>query len=360
MKKILFSLGVAGAVSSAAAAPMDAFLSANPSSKPGEVQLEAAYDLVNRRVDVFNVRNSDSSFAGTNVGDYHGAHLRGGWAISPRIWVDGGFWERRIDYRSDLAKIHSWQLAAQYKLVEGAGYQPSIALRLGAWGNYADELKKSSSTTMQGVTLNSVSASKPKDNQYQLDLIGSSKVLDNLELSMFAGVGHSKVSLDSVQGSTTLNGCNYNLAFGPTEVVGTLAPPCSAGAVIDRFTVPNSLFGIDVNRETQYSARYYHGGLMLKWTLDDWQLRAGFEHQSFNRNHVDDIIRSRGGATYKSNNILIGDISYKLFDNTAIFLRGQYMTNQFVGEIPFAYNTLTASRFNKHYGFISTGLVMTF
>jgi hypothetical protein len=36
------------------------------------------------------------------------------------------------------------------------------------------------------------------------------------------------------------------------------------------------------------------------------------------------------------------------------------MTNQFVGEIPFAYNTLTANRFGKACRFLSASVLVTF
>lgn len=356
---MLFACGT-GIISCAFAAPLDAFLSANQSSTPGEVQIEASYDIVNSTVDVFGIRDNDANFSGTNIGDYHGGHVRAGVAVTPSFWLDGAFWQRRIDYRSDAAKINTWQLAGQYKLMEGAGYHPSIALRVGAWGNYADELKKSSATTFNGTTLNSVTVSDPKDVQYQLDLIGTSKILESTELTLFAGVGTSRTTLSSVSGTMTQNGCDYKLAFDPTEVVGTLAQPCNGSVIVDRFTIPNSALGVDINNESQYSANYYHGGLNLKWTKADWQLRGGYQYQYIKRSHIDDIIKSRGGTPYQSNHILMGEIAYKPLDNIAIFMRGQYMSNQFTGEIPFAYNTLTASRFDKRYGIVSTGLVVTF
>lgn len=357
MKKHIFLLGLccAGFLSPAVAAPLDAFLSANQSSTPGEVQIEAAYDLVNSTVDFLKMRENDANYSGTNAGDYHGAHVRAGVAITPRLWLDGALWERQIDYRSDLAKINTWQLAAQYKLLEGSGYQPSMALRLGAWGNYADELKKSSPTTVRGKTLNSVNVLNPKDLQYQLDLIGTSKIADNTELSVFAGAGVSRVTVGSVNATTSLDGCNYNLALGPTNVVGS----CTSDAG-DHFTMPNNVYGININKEAQYNARYLQGGLMLKWQKDDWQVRGGYLYQTLSRNQIDDTIKSRGGIRSQSNHILMGEIMYKMLRNTAIFVRGQYMTNQFTGEIPFAYNTLTASRFDKQYGILSTGLVVIF
>lgn len=361
MKKSLYLLGLccAGTLSPAFAAPMDAFLSANQSNVVGAVELEAAYDLVNSTVDVFNIRNKDAIYAGTNVGDYHGGHLRAGIALTPRIWLDGSLWERQLDYRSDVVKIRTWQLAAQYKLMDGVGYRPAIALRAGAWGNYSDELKKTSPTSVRGQTLDTVTVDSPKDNQFQLDLIGTSTIFANTELSMFVGVGTSKVSVGDVKATSTIGGCGYNLALGATDVVATLANPCG-NLVTSTITAPNSAYGIDINNEAQYRANFAHGGLMLNWKKDDWQLRGGYQYQYLKRKQIDDTISARGGSSYQSNHALIGEVKYQVIKEAAIFLRGQYMTNQFVGEIPFAYNTLTASRFDKRYGFLSAGVLVTF
>lgn len=361
MKKSMYLLGLccAGALSPAFAAPMDAFLSANQSNVVGAVELEAAYDLVNSTVDVFKIRDKDASYAGTNVGDYHGAHLRAGVALTPRIWLDGSLWERQLDYRSDVVKIRTWQLAAQYKLVDGVGYRPGIALRAGAWGNYSNALTKTSPTSVRGQTLDTVTVGSPKDNQFQLDLIGTSTIFANTELSMFVGAGTSKVSVGDVSASATIGGCGYNLALGATEVIATLARPCKS-LVTSTITVPNSVYGIDIDSEAQYRANFAHGGLMLNWKKNDWQVRGGYQYQYLKRKLIDDTISNRGGSSYQSNHILIGEVKYQIIKEAAILLRGQYMTNQFVGEIPFAYNTLTASRFGKRYGFLSAGVLVTF
>jgi hypothetical protein len=337
------------------AAPLDAFLTANQSNVPGTVELEAAYDLVNSTVDVFNIRDKDAIYAGTNVGDYRGGHLRAGIAITPRIWIDGGFWQRKLDYRNDVADIKSWQLAAQYKLVDGIGYQPAIALRAGAWGNYSNELKKTSPTSVAGRTLDGITVDSPKDNQYQLDLIGTSTLSAHTELSMFVGAGTGKVTLNGV--AANIAGCNYNLNFSPSVIEGTLAAPCNGA---DKISYPNSAAGIDINNEAQYRANFLNAGLMLNWKKDDWQLRGGYQYQHLKRKQIDDIISSRGVSSYQSNHTLVGEVKYQVIKEAAVFLRGQYMTNQFVGDIPFAYNTLTASRFGKAYGFVSAGVLVTF
>ncbi len=338
---------------------MDAFLSANKATVTGTGYVEGAYDVVNSSVDIFNIRDNDADFAGSNVGDYQGAHVRAAIAISPRLWLDGSFWERRIDYRDDVVKISSWQLAAQYKLIEGVDYKPSVALRFGTWGNYSNELKKTSTSTVRGQTLNSVSVDSPKDRQYQLDLIATSNIFKRTALSMFVGAGVSRVKVGDISATSTIGGCPYNLALGPNNVVATLAQRCN-DLVESRIVVPNSTYGADVNGEAQYRANYLHGGFNLDWQGDNWQAKGGYQYQYIKRDRIDGTIESRGARSYQSNHMLLGEVRYKIVSQAAIFIRGQYMTNQFVGEIPFAYNTLTASRFGNRYGILSTGLIVTF
>lgn len=347
-------------LSAAQAAPLDALLSANKGTVPGKVEIEAGYDVVNRTVDVFKVRNRDDDFAGTNVGDYHGAHLRGGVAVTPTLWIDGGVWQRTLDYRNDKAKLNSWQVAAQYKFLDGNAMVPTMAARVGAWGNYADRLDKTTPTTLSGVTLNSVRVTDPSDRQFQADVIASWPVLKQGEVSAFIGGGASRVKLGSVAGTTTQNGCNYDLAFGRTEVVGTLAQFCNAGVVVDRFTATNSSLGINVYNEAEYHARYMHAGLSGKWLTGNWQFRAGYEYQRLKRDEVDDIISQRGGKPVDNNHTFVGEVMYRVTDNVSLFGRGQLMASQFTGEIPFAYNSLTANRFDKKYGFVTAGVVVAF
>jgi hypothetical protein len=347
-------------ISAAQAAPLDALLSANKAAAPGKVEIEAGYDVVNSKVDIFNVRNRDNDFAGTNIGDYHGAHARAGVAITPKLWLDGGLWQRRLEYRNDEAKLNSWQVAAQYKFLEGQALVPTLAARVGAWGNNADSLNKTSPTTVSGVTLNSVTVNNPSDRQFQADLIASWPVLRQGEVSTFIGGGTSRVQLDSVTGNATQNGCNYNLAFGRNELTGTLAQFCNAGVVVDRFTMSNSAVGINVYDEAEYRARFMHAGLSGKWLTGNWQFRAGYDYQRVNRSGVDDIISQRGGKPIDNNHTFIGEIMYRVSDHVSLFGRGQMMVRQFTGEIPFAYNTLTASRFDKKYGFVTAGVVLSF
>ena len=58
--------------------------------------------------------------------------------------------------------------------------------------------------------------------------------------------------------------------------------------------------------------------------------------------------------------MLVADVSYNVYKNAIVFMRGQFMTNQFNGEMPLAYNSLTADKYNQRYGVVSTGLMLVF
>lgn len=357
MKKIIYSLAFLASCTqwlpSAGAAPLDGLLTANQESIPGKGQLEASYDVANDTVDIFKIRTKDSK---ASVGDYHGGHVRGGIAITPRIWIDGAFWQRNIDSRSFQAKVHAWQVAGQYKLLDGAGYIPNVAVRLGAWGNYADEFRREKNVQVNNVTLKTTGVTDPKDEQYQVDLIGTWPLSKGTEVTSFMSAGTSRIAVGSAYATTTIDGCLYTLTFGPTHVVGV----CDTPAMSTRFSTPNSVYGVDVNQEVTYRAKYYQAGLTAKWSNENWQLRTGYQYQSIRRDHVDTIIESRGGTAYRKNHVLMADVTYQLFRNAAIFLRGEYMSNQFNGVIPMAYNSFTANRFDQRYGVVSSGLLVRF
>lgn len=332
---------------------MDAFLTSNRPVVAGQGEFEAAYDVLNGSMDVFDVRKND------RVGDYHGVHVHAGIAVTPRLWVDGGYWQRKIDYRGDMPTVNSWKVGTQYRVWGEDSKKLSFAIRGSLWGNYADDLTKSTSTSLQGIRFDTVSVNSPKDIQYQFDLIGTWPAGKDVELTMFVGGGKSKVTVGAVSATTRRDGCDYNLSFGRNEVVGTLAQPCGNGA-IERFSIPNDQFGVHVNREAEYDATYLQAGISAKWKINKWHLRAGYHYQDIRRDHIDEIIASRRGITYETNHILLGEVAYRVARNALIMLRGQYMENQFTGEIPFAYNSVTARRFGQHYGFISTGLIVDF
>lgn len=342
------------------AAPLDGLLTAYPEQFSSNGHVEVAYDAMNETLDVLNIRDDDPRLSGTNIGDYQGYHLRAGWSLMPSLWMDAGLWQRKIDYRDDQVAIDSWQVAGQYRVMESSGLLPALALRLSAWGNHSDEIAKSTPTAVAGVTLDSITIHSPEDQQIQLDLIGSWKTAKGHEFTLLGSVGSSRVSVGSITATDTQGGCLYDLVFGQTELTGTLASPCSADVVVNSFTIPYDTLGINVPRETEYDARFVQLGLIYSWIGDQFMLRSGYTYQSFQRDYIDDTISARGGTAYETNHALTVELSMRIARRASMFVRGSAMSNQLMGEIPFAYNTVTARSYNNKYGIVSAGLMVGF
>lgn len=341
----------------AVAAPLDAFLAADTQLAPWQSQAEIAYDAVNDGIDFLKIRANDPVYGGSNVGDYSGFHLRGVYQFPQRLSLHGDWWQRQIKYRADKQDMHSWVLAVQYRLFEGDKWSKSnYALRLSAWGNGASALTKSSPTSVLGQTLDAVTVNDPKDRQWQLDLLGSWRLSDQNDVSAFIGTGRSRISVGDVTAtSTDSGGCLYNLSFAGGLAIADLAKPCG-NLLSARFTTP----GPDFGKEIAYHARYVQAGGMWQWHNPVWRLSGGYQYQSLQRDNVDDLIASRGGEAYRTNHVLVGEVARKVGQSSAVFLRGQLMSNQFVGEIPFAYNSLSASKFGNRYGLASVGFMHSF
>ncbi|MEY4754376.1 MAG: hypothetical protein RJA44_2051 [Pseudomonadota bacterium] len=355
-----------GGVAAVQAAPLDALLDAEGPLSPAlladgapHLQLELAGDLANSTVDVLHLRSSDPAYAGTKIGNYHGSHLRAalGWQ---RLTLQGSLWQRRLQDRSDLYRLDTWQLATQWRLTAAPQADDgALALRASVWGNRADQLVRNTSTRLTNSSIDTqvrdVLLQAPRDRQTQLDLIGSQRHGAHL-WSGFAGLGRSRITNQGVSGHSSIGSCPYLLDFGPTDLVATPTGSCAGGVIIE---VPNALLPYAALPETNYSASYLHAGASYGWQSGDWGLRLGYEFQRWQR-PIDDLIRQRGGVAYTDNHILIGEGRHALGAGLSLLLRGQLMRNQFVGELPLAYNSISASRFGKKYGLVSFGLQAEF
>lgn len=334
----------------AAAAPLDALLSVDPAHGADRGFVEGGFDFVNGAVDILRLR--DEADAQRGLGDYSGGHLRlGGW-VTPRVWLDGALWRRSISYGPDKPRIDSHQLAAQYLLTHPASVadgRPSFALRLGYWGDRSSLLRKSTPSsliTSEGTfTVDEVSVDNARDRQLQVDLIGSWTLSPALTMNAFVGVGRSKVSIGGVsvrRGSLT----------------GTNAGGCSDTVRLAGFELQDL---IQVDGEACYRATFLQLGANLRWKASErWTMVGGYSLQRLSRDRVDDIVESRGNDSYTLAHTLIGQVNYRLTPGVQVFGRGQLMSSPFLGEIPFLYNSITASRFGKAYGIATVGLVVEF
>lgn len=316
-------------------------------------QIEVSYDLANRSVDFLNLRPKRADGTDGPPGDYSGAHIRLGMALSPHWWVDGALWKRRIDYVSTAADITSWQVAGQWKAIDGGDSGVSMALRLGLWGDEAPLLRKTSNVTVQGTKFTSAQATNPRDRQLQLDLVGEMPIGHDVTLAAFVGVGKSKLDFDKVTATTKAkNGCEFQVEFTATHVIET----CEMDGATTRISVPNEVYGIDVNREARYTSNYGSIGVNLSWRPGPFRIRVGVQHMALDRDGVDEIVARRGGRAYKSTTVGVAETGYAVSAAMLAFVRAQIMERQFVGEIPMTYNTLTASQHRRRYGILSLGV----
>ena len=363
-------------VQSAQSAPLDTLVSARHSTEPWHGELEIGLDVVNDTVDVFDIRGEHQDFSGTNVGDYSGGHLLGGISLTDKLWVEGSLWDRELDYRTDSFSIQSWNLSAQYQISRMLGVLvPDLTMRATVWGNYADKLIRNSSTTIFGRTVDKIEVAKPKDTQWQIDLIGSWDVGSSMELTLFSGMGKGSSDFDSLLVSGQ---ASEVFDFGPGVVIDRLQG--SDGTVLVEngefndlelsvnnaedaiqvagFSVADNVYGIDSGLGISHETSYVQWGGGLLWYNRSWRVRAGYKFMYVDRGIYDDLVVKINPLSNveKGNHFFVGDISYRIGNQTAVFLRGQVMSNQFLGEIPFSYTPFTSHRFDEKYGYLTAGI----
>lgn len=358
----------------AAAAPLDALLTALPlqvgaagAVVAGErlrLDLEVDRDIANDRVDVLNLRGR-SDYAGTEVGDYYGRHGRLG--VRWGDWL-GEFtaWQRQLQDRTDVHHLHSWQAAVQYHFAaasdraEDSPGRIHWALRGSAWGDSAARLSRRSGAALNvdglSARFSELRIRRAEDRQLQLDLIAS-RAAWGWVWSGFVGAGAGRVRNDGVSASADIAGCPYQLDFGAERLVAVPDRSCSDAPIL---SVPNAVLPYDAQAETTYRARWVQWGGSSRFRLGEWTAALGYQYQRWNRGAIDTLLASRGSAVYRDGHTLLGEVGWEPARGAQLLLRGQYMHRQWLGELPLAYNTLTATRYKHHYGLVSAAVKLAY
>lgn len=356
------------------AAPLDEFLSVQQETRPFHGEVETGWDGMNKNLDAFGVRKTPSS-GGSSVGDYSGYHVHGGMAWAERIWTDVTYNDHSVKTPYDNANNKMVQGGIQVKLLDNNDKIPAIALRFSGWGDSSGQIVKGSPTAIFGsdITTDSMVLQDPKDQQFQGDIIASWSVSKTTSVSLFVGMGTSKVTVGDVYAS--MGGCNYKLTRGlvPNEVNGGMNTTINGQAVnpadpncgVTSFSIPLSSYSLPELPEgmyISYSAKYYQVGGNVQWQDDSWRLRLGYRLQKWDRGPLDDSIATMSvdKTVYDTNQSITGEVGYKLHPNVAAYTRAQYMTNQFLGEVPYSYNLFSSHKFSQPYGFMSFGVVAGF
>jgi len=337
------------------AAPLDAYLSPHQANDFSYGRISLTVDQVNKSLDIFGIREQDTEFSGTTVGNYHGYSGHLDFRFTRNLSVTGLVWQRELDLGNEKLQINTWKLAGQWHMLTQKKARPALAVAYSYWWNNAATIERSSATSLLNVDVDNIAITNVKDKQHQLDVIGTWMMRAHWALSLYGGVGRSEVSFDKF--FVNYDGCSY-LLTSPSRQAVTLQLAQSATSECQVLTVKRtdtrSLFpgpGLGI----QYHSFYQQLGSSIRWKNNNWALHAGLR-AVFIDSEVDSLVISSGKKSYTSNVIGLAQVTRKLYKTTALFVRGQYYHRRWLGEIPLTYNVLTAHRFNKAYGLMSLGI----
>ena len=357
-RAVLAAAAVAAAANlPAAAAPLDALLTATPERLAPRATLELGTDRLGRQLDFSRPDASNPETSTTTAGDYRGSHLAGALRVADGLWLSGSLWQRRLSDDVDSYRYRSRQVSALYRFAEAGGLLPALALRVSAWDNRASITQTTTPVRVPGAILTSVTVREPADRQDQIDLIGTWTLSPNVELSGQLGAGRMRLAYGSLAAATRRNNCDYRLTFTGNDIFGELAKPCNAvGGVITQFFDSSGDYGVDVAREIAWSGRFLQAGIGARWLRGDWTFSGGYLIHRVERKDVDDILDRRGSPVHKQNHGVTAEAAYRLQQNLSVFGRAQINSNLFLNDLPVTYNSSTSTRFGSRFSMISVGL----
>ena len=316
----------------AAAAPLDALLSARPERLANTAYLELAFDRVRftlEPVDPAGAVGGNTANTQPRDGGLRAVQLAGAWRASERWWLMGGLWQRDIHNGVDNFRYQSGLLAGQYRLSDGSAARadtsparvdklwttaPALALRLSAWGNRAAITESTTPVRVPGAVLDSVTVTRPADQQLQADLIATWALSPTLDVSAALGAGASRLSYGALTATTTRNGCPYQLSFNGNDIFGTLARPCNGdgGGVIRQFYDRSGDYGVDVANEIAWHGHFVQAGINAAWRHGPWALRGGYLLHAVQRTAVDAILAQRGAPVHRYNHVIALESAYQI------------------------------------------------
>lgn len=325
------------------AAPRDALLDVVDDPRAGlQWQVEAGSDFTQTLFDAVGVNRQ--------AGHLSAARLTA--SSGPWSFELGGH-RRLVDDGTSQHRVQSWQTALQFEPGEASADDPwRWAVRASAWGNRADELVKDTRASLKvsglKARLSEMELVQPRDRQWQLDGIGRYAPIGSaLAVSGFAGGGGSQVSGAGVTGQATISGCSYRLQFGESRLTAVPMAGCERPLMV---SIPNNLLQYDVLRETNYHATWAHAGTALHWRPADWHLVLGMELQRWWHHLPSPVVTN--------NLIAVGEATWAVTPALALFVRGQYMHRQLMGEVPMLYNAHASTQ--RRYAMTMFGLSARF
>lgn len=341
LTSLLAVWGMGWPTASVHAAPLDAFLDASPAVMAGHSFVELTADRMNDALDIFKLRSESYSL---ETGDHKGWTLRAGRQLSPQWWMDGALQRHTLTYGADQPQVESWRVGLQWSLGDQQGARPASALRLSAFGNHAQALKKSSPSQLGQFVVDSLQVNKPRDHTVQADAIGT-WAWGPYRATGFVGAGRGQMRVDSVR--ATLGGLSATYSNGSFN-----------HSLLNQLTEQSQLG--DELRAIHDDLRMAQVGLNLAYIQGPWSWRGGYVAQHITRPAIDAVVQNKGKTSYNINHTLLGEVAYAVTPHVRLLLRGQAMSNQFLTEMPILYNSLTSHRFKERYGLVYAGVGIRF
>lgn len=346
------------------AAPNDLFLQTKDYLQPHHnvnLSIDLSIDAVNDTIDFLDLREKEG-VTDQSTGDYIGSHLSALYQLHPEWQLEGTYWYRKIDYAVDTNKIHTLHASVRYlPSLNFNTNQQDLIFRGSIWSNTASEMNKSTPTRVNNRSFNQVHVLDPSDLQIQLDAIFSKKIDHMNQINAFAQVGYSKVDVDQVVIQGQSQGCLMNIAIqNDNRYIGHLAHPCllNDGSELTSLTIRGNAqeYGLDIQKDLNYSAYYFGLGGSWNWRYRDFESQIAYQYMRLNRQDIDSRVQNFGSQAIKDNHKLGVKLSYDFHPQWSAFIQGELYQNNFIGDIPFLYNGLTAPRLDKRYGLASLGI----
>lgn len=302
----------------------------------GQFEATVSYRTVNDTVDVFGFKEDIAG--GSNIGtrgDYHGT----------QGVFHFGLWEGlQVSYKGELRNLDaglstgdveyaSHDVMLKQNLFREESWYPTVALGVFYRGNRAENISRtfnSVSGSFLGVSVPSTPLEDPatitfggiEDDSFGAALFTSKSFTPQLSI-------HT-----SLEYSRTIVGSELHLETGGLDV-----------NILNDFS--------RLLETSDYMSHNFSFGFGAVYQVTkDIMFSADYKRIQVRRSGQSEIAEK----DFNSNNVISWQVSYSPVSWFAMSATGTYFSNQFLGVIPSLYNSRTASKFGKDYGYLGVGI----
>lgn len=313
----------------------------------GRLEVTPFYQAVNDTIDIFDYRDSEEKAAGVELGsygDYSAMGLMINFGVSDKTAFHFKGQSRKIDYSRSVMDVDSFNASLRHNFYKGSNLFPILAIEPHYYYNRGHSITYSGTETITktgegwaaeyGPFPYSITAGGLKDKNMGLSLLASKQINSMAGINFF--YRYDRITVESE--------IDYSL---PADLEEKIAEQWSKWDQIKQGLI-----------SSEYSETDHSLGVGLLLTPgENWMITGTYRFVKASRD-IDDII----AQDYNTNHIFKGRITYFVHPfnkyTIGLSLDGTYFSNRLIGEIPFLYNTLTAHKYDRAYGF--AGFSITF